>query len=341
MRRLNPIPRLAVVQLALLSAAAPASAQGVERFYAGKTVTITVGFGPGGAYDYYARHLARHMGKHIPGKPTIVAQNMPGAGSLTAANYLYSIAPKDGTAFGSLTQTLAIEQAVGNPGAKFKVTEFNWIGRATDVTEVQLTMAGSKVKTIDDAKALVTSAASTGAGSPTEGYPKLMNGTIGTRFKPVGPYKNSIEGLLALERGEVDTALTSFTSIKQRRPDWIRDKKVNVLVQYAVKRIADLPDVPTLVELGKTQEDRQMLGLYVSSEEVGRAFTAPPGIPADRVAALRAAFMATLRDPEALAEATKARADVNPMSGADLQAFIRQATDVSPAVIERLRTLLR
>jgi tripartite-type tricarboxylate transporter receptor subunit TctC len=337
MRRLHPISWLA----ALSAAAAPAAAQSSEQFFTGKTITIIVGFGPGGAYDYYARLLARHMGKQVPGKPTIVAQNMPGAGSLTAANYLYSIAPKDGTAFGTLTQTLAIEQAVGNPGAKFKVTEFNWIGRATDVTEVQLTMANSKVKTIDDAKTHVTSAASTGAGSPTEGYPKLMNGTIGTKFKSVGPYKNSIEGLLALERGEVDTALTSFTSLKQRRPAWLKDKKVNILVQYAVKRIPELPNAPTLVELASTPQDKQLLGLYVSSEEVGRAFTAPPGIPADRVAVLRAAFMATLKDPEALAEAAKARADVNPMSGQDLQVFIRQATDVPPAVIERLRTLLR
>jgi tripartite-type tricarboxylate transporter receptor subunit TctC len=254
---------------------------------------------------------------------------------------MFSVAPKDGTAIGTMSQTLAIEEATGNPGAKFKVAGFNWIGRATDVTQVQLTMATSKIKTIEDTKKYDTPVASTGAGSPTEGYPKLLNGIIGAKFRPVGPYKGSIDGLLAMERGEVESASTSYTTVKQRRADWIREKKVNFLVQYARKRIADLPNVPAFVELGRTEEDRQLMGLYVSGEEVGRSYLAPPGVPADRVAALRQAFVAMMKDPEVIAEAAKAKAELAPMSGAELQDFMTSVAKVSPAVVARMKTMLK
>ncbi|MGE0628631.1 MAG: Bug family tripartite tricarboxylate transporter substrate binding protein [Hyphomicrobiaceae bacterium] len=325
----------------LLLGAISAVAQPAEKFFAGRTITLIVGFGPGGTYDYYARLVARHLGRHIPGNPTVVVQSMPGAGSLTAANYLYNVAPKDGTAMGTLSQTLAIEQAVKNPGARYDVAKFNWIGRATSVTQVQLTMANSKIKTIEDAKTYETPVSHTGAGSPTLGYPKLLNGIVGTKFKFVGPYKGSTNGLLAMERGEVESASTSYTTVLQKRPQWIFKKEANFLVQYALKRIPELPNIPTFVELGKTAGDKQLMTLYVSGEEVGRSFLAPPGIPADRVAVLRKAFMAMIGDAETKAEAAKAKAELTPMSGRELQDFITQTMKVPPAVVQRMQGLLK
>ena len=338
-----PRPACLATAAALAAALLPqtAAAQGGEPFFAGKTVTVIIGFGPAGTYDYYARLVARHIGKHIPGKPNVVAQNMPGAGSFTAANFLYAAAPKDGTAMGTLTQTLAIEEAIKTPGVKYKSAEFNWIGRATSIVQIQLSMATSKIKSIEDAKLHDAPAASTGAGSPTEGYPKLLNGVIGTKFRPVGPYPGSVDGLLAMERGEVETALTSYNTIKARRADWVKDNRIHILVQYSRSRMAELPNVPAFVEFGKSEEDKQLLAFYVSAEDIGRSFLAPPGVPADRVATLRAAFDAMTKDPEVLAEIDKAKAEFNPLSGTELQKLVTEVASVPPAVVARMQALLR
>jgi tripartite-type tricarboxylate transporter receptor subunit TctC len=334
---------MAALAMAASVSAAPATAQAPapENFFAGKQITLLIGFGPAGTYDYYARLTARHMGRHIPGKPNIVPQQMPGAGSLTAANFLYGAAPKDGTSMAALTQTLAIEEASKNPSVKYKSAEMNWIGRATSITQVQLSMATSKIATLEDAMKQETTAASTGAGSPTEGYPKLMNGLAKTRFKPIGPYPGSVDGLLALERGEVDTALTSYATLKARRSDWLKDKRINILVTYALKRHPELPHVPALPELAKTADDRRLLEFYVSAEDVGRSFVAPPGIPVDRVAALRRAFMAMVKDPEFLAEVEKAKAELNPLSGEELQRIIVDTVGAPAALVTRMQSLLR
>ncbi len=318
-----------------------ANAQGEDKFYAGRTITIVIGFGPGGTYDYYARLVARHIGKHIAGKPNVVAQQMPGAGSLTAANFLYAVAPKDGTSLGMLSQTLAIEEAIGNPGVKYKSAQMSWIGRATSIAQIQLSMATSKFSTIEDVKKAEATAAGTGAGSPTEGYPKLLNGTAGTRFRIVGPYPGSVDGLLALERGEVDTALTSYNTIKARRADWIAEKKINVLVTYSMKRHPELPQVPAFPELGKTDADKQLLEFYVSAEEVGRSFVAPPGLPPERVTTLRTAFTAMVGDADFLAEAAKAKAELDPLAGEELQKIIVQTVNAPRAMISRMRALLK
>ncbi len=322
-------------------AATPAMAQAPAEFFAGKQITLLIGFGPAGTYDYYARLVARHMGRHIPGKPGIVPQQMPGAGSLTAANFLYGASPRDGTAMAALSQTLAIEEAIGNPGVKYKSTEMAWIGRATSIAQIQLSMATSKIKTVEDALVHVATAASTGAGSPTEGYPKLLNGVIKSKFKPIGPYPGSVDGLLALERGEVDTALTSYNTIKARRADWIREKKINILVTYSLKRHPELPDVPAFPEFGRTPDDRKLLEFYVSAEDVGRSFVAPPGLPADRVETLRSAFMAMVRDPDFLAEIKKADAELNPLSGAELQKIIAATAAAPPALVARMQVMLK
>lgn len=320
---------------------APVAAQAPDTFFAGKQINLLIGFGPAGTYDYYARLVTRHMNKYIPGKPNIVAQQMPGAGSLTAANFLYTAAPKDGTTIAALSQTLAIEEAIKNPGVKYKSAEMAWIGRATSIAQIQLTMATSKIKTMDDALVQEVTAASTGAGSPTEGYPKLLNGVIKTKFKAIGPYPGSVDGLLAMERGEVDTALTSYNTIKARRADWITEKKINILVTYSLKRHPELPDVPAFPEFGKTPDDKRLLEFYVSAEDVGRSFVAPPGLPAERVATLRNAFMAMVKDPDFLAEIEKTKSELNPLSGEELQKIIVGTVRAPPALVARMQEMLK
>ena len=316
-------------------------AQSAADFFRGKTVSVYIGFSPGGTYDYFGRLVSRHLGKHIPGNPTVIAQGMPGAGSFTLANWMYRIAPKDGTAIGIVSQTAAIEEVLKSPGVQFKSTDFNWIGRATSNVEINLVMSTSKAKKVEDALVHEIPLASTGAGSPSEGYPKLLNGVLGTKFKLVGPYPGSTDGLLAMERGEVDGALTSWNTLYTTRNHWLTEKKAVILVQYVLERTAEMKDVPTMVELGKTPEDKAMFAFYVSGGEVGRSFMAPPGVPADRVAVLRKAFDDAMKDPELLAEIEKGKLDFHPASGDKLQKIIADTAAVSPAVVTRMQELLR
>jgi tripartite-type tricarboxylate transporter receptor subunit TctC len=310
-----------------------------EAVYKGKTVIIYIGFAPGGSYDYFGRLVARHIGKHLPGNPTVVAQSMPGAGSFTAANYLYARAPRDGTALGIVSQTVAIEEALGTSGVQYKVSQFNWIGRATSVNEVSLTFHSSNTKTILDAIAHETTMASTGAGSPSETYLKLLNAVAATRFKLVGPYPASNDAMLAMERGEVDGAFTSYNTLKVSRQDWLREKMINILVQYG-ERSADLPDVPYAVDLAKTEADRQLMAFYVSSEQIGRAFLAPPEMPAESVAVLRRAYDETMRDPQLLAEIEQSHSEFSPLSGDKLQRLVAATADVPPALVARIRGII-
>jgi tripartite-type tricarboxylate transporter receptor subunit TctC len=319
----------------------PVFAQSAEQFYRGKTVNVYIGFAPGGSYDYFGRLLARHYGQHLPGHPNVVAQSMPGAGSFKAANYIYAVAPKDGTAMGIATQTIALEEALGTPGVMYKSAEFNWIGRGTAIVEVTLTWHTSKAKTIEDAKMYETPVAGTGSGSPSEGYPKLINAIAGTKFKVITGYPGSTDGMLAAEKGEVDGALTSWNTLRISKQDWLRDKKINLLVQYTLERESDLADVPTIVELGKTPVDKQVLAFYASGAAVGRSFMAPPGMTADRVKMMRTAFDDMLKDPEFLAEIDKSKAEFKPLSGDKLQELIASSANAPKEVIDKTRTYIQ
>ena len=264
---------------------------------------------------------------------------MPGAGSFTAANFLFTRAPRDGTALGIVSQTVAIEQALGTPGVLYKASQFNWIGRAAAVNEVSFTFHTSKTKTIQDAMANETSMASTGAGSPSESYLKLLNAVAGTRFKLVGPYPASNDAILAMERGEVDGAFTSYNTLKVAHEDWLRTGKINILVQYG-EHSRELPSIPFAIELAKNDEDRALLAFYVSSEQIGRAFLAPPGIPSERVSALRHAYDETMHDPQFLAEIEKSRSEFSPMPGDELQALVARTANISPSIVARVRKIL-
>jgi tripartite-type tricarboxylate transporter receptor subunit TctC len=340
---MNSINRRILSGAVALAAFLPAAAmaQSAEQFYKGKNVKLYIGFSAGGSYDYYGRLLSRHIGKHLPGLPTVVAQSLPGAGSFKAANYLYNVAPKDGTAMGIVSQTMALEEALKTPGIKYKSADFNWIGRVTNIVETTLTWETAKAKTIQDATKYETPVASTGPGSPSMGYPLLLNALAGTKFKVITGYTGSTAGMLAMERGEVDGALTSYNTLKVTKQDWLKNKKINLLVQYTLDRSPDLPNVPSVVEVGKTPEAKQMLGFYASGGEIGRSFLATPGIPADRVKVMRAAFDATMKDPAFKAEIDKSKAEFNPLSGEKLQKLIADVAKAPPAMIARMQEVLR
>jgi tripartite-type tricarboxylate transporter receptor subunit TctC len=314
---------LTVAALALQASAASAQPDG---FFRGRPINLYIGFAPGGTYDYFGRAVGRFIGKHIPGNPTILVQTMQGAGSLQAANFLYAQAPKDGTAWGVVTQTLPLEEALRSPGAHYKAAEFTWIGRMTSILEVHFTWKTSKGKTIEDAREHEIPLAGTGTGSPSEGYPKLLNALAGTKFKIISGYPGSTQGMLAAERGEVDGGLTSWNTLKRTKQNWIQNNDVNLLVQYANARHPELRDV---------------LAFYVSGAELGRSLLAPPGIPAERVKVLRAAFDAMVKDPEFLAEIEKSGQEFQPASGAEVQRLVEDVATVPRDIVERTENILR
>lgn len=326
------------VTLASLMASVPAMAT-EEDFFKGKNVTIYIGFSPGGTYDLFGRMVGRFIGKHIPGNPTVVASNMPGAGSFTASNWLYRIAPKDGTAMGTVSQTVAIDEALKAKGVQFKAAEFTWIGRVTSNIEVQVVSTRTEGYTIAGARKVVVPTASTGPGSPSDTYPKLMNEVIGTKFKVIRGFPGSTDGLLALERGETDAALTSWNTMKSTRMHWLTDKKAGLMVQYVTQRSPELKDVPTLVELATNEDDRKLLAFAVSSAEIGRSILAPPGLTAERTATLRKAFDATMKDPELLAEIKKSNLDFEPLDGASLAKIVAAAANADEKVVARMQKI--
>lgn len=336
---MRAVYRTAILVSAIALTVQPAAAQTPEEFFKGRNINVYIGFSPGGSYDFFGRLVARHIGRHIPGAPSSTPNSMPGAGSFTAANWLYSAAPKDGTAIGIVSQTMAIEEILQNQAVKFKSAQFNWIGRSTNIVEIGYVNDRSKAVTIADAKLYEIPVAGTGPGSPSEGYPRLLNALAGTRFKIIGGFRGSTEGMLAVERGEVDGALTSWQTMKVTRKAEYDQGKLRVLVQYALQREPDLP-VPAVVELASNDADRALLAFYASGGEVGRSFLAPPGVPVDRVAALRRAFDAMMKDKEFIADVEKAKAEFNPMTGEDLQKLIADTSNVPPAVVERMRQLL-
>jgi tripartite-type tricarboxylate transporter receptor subunit TctC len=332
---------LVALPAAMAALPSAAAAQPADQFFKGKNIRLYIGFDGGGTYDYYGRLVARFLGRHLPGEPTVIAQSMPGSGSLRAANYLFSAAPKDGTALGVITQTTAIEDALRSPGAQFKAAEFNWIGRMTAILEVHFTWKTSKAMTIADARAHEIPLAGTGAGSPSEGYPKLLNALAGTKFKIISGYPSSTAGMLAMERGEVDGALTSWNTLKRTRQQWLQNRDINVLVQYGAERHPEMPDIPSVLEVATTPEGRAALAFYISGAELGRSLVAPPGLPPDRVAQLRAAFDAMLKDREFLAEIEKGGQEFYPASGDQVQRLIAATANAPRNVVDLTETILR
>jgi tripartite-type tricarboxylate transporter receptor subunit TctC len=316
-------------------------AESVAEFYTGKTISISVGYSPGGSYDYYPRVFARYLGKYLPGNPTVVVQNMPGAGSLRAANYLYNVAPKDGTALGVVTQTVMLEAPLGTPGVKYDATQFSYVGRMTRVLETMIGWHQAPAKDIYEARKHEMIAGGTGPTSPTEGYPRLLNAFAGTKFRIVSGFGGTAQIMLAMERREVDALENSWNSIVRTKKDWVETKKINVLIQAVMERSKELPDVPTLVELGSTPDAKEALAFYTSAAEVSRSLIGTPGIPADRLKALREAFQAVLKDPDFLADIKKSQSEFDPASGEFLEALAKKIAATPPDIVRRTAEALR
>ena len=327
---------LLISLLTLAAATATAQAQSVEEFYKGKTVSLVVGFSVGGGYDLYARHLARHMGKHIPGQPTIVTQNMAGAGSLRAANYIYTAAPKDGTAFGTFSRTTGINPLLES-GATFDGTKFTWLGSVTDDTSLCVTWHTSPVKTWKDFVEKPVTLGGQGPSSEPDIFARLYKNVFGAPVKLVAGYPGTNEITLAMERGEVDGLCgLSWSTIKGRHGAWLRDKRINLLVQAAFRKEPEIDAaVPLVMDQATNTEQTQILRLILAAQEMARPFAAPPGIPDDRKAGLIAAFDATMKDPEFLADAKKLNIDVAPVSAATLDKLLAELYATPKDVVKK------
>src|SRR5262245_14938408 len=291
--------------------------------FAGKTVTLTIGYGPGSGNDVYGRLIARHIGRHIPGQPNVVPQNMPGAGSFKAANYLFQAAPKDGAAIGYISQTAATEELLGSPAIQFKTAQFNWVGRIGSYNNITIFWHTSKIKSIADAMKMESTMGATGVGSAVYIYPNMMNKVLGTKFKIVSGYQGTAQTSLAMERGEVEGVTMGWFPVKTGKKEWVEQKKISFLVQFLTERHPDLPNVPTIVELARSPEEKQLFALFANDGEVGKAILAPPGVPAATVTVLRRAFDAMAKDPDYIADADRIQLERDSMPGERLQALIQ------------------
>ena len=326
----------AVATLAVL--AIPAHAQDVAGFYRGKQITLVIGYGPGGGYDLYARMLSRFIGAHIPGNPTIVPQNMPGAGSRSAANWLYKVAPQDGTVIACLGQATPTDQALGQPGVQFDAGKFNWIGNLSLVNNLLFVSAASGVTTFAQAKTKQLAIGATGASSPSVLYPQVSNNLLGSKFKIIAGYPGGGDINIAVERHELDgRGSDSWASIKITHPDWLRDHSINALFQVGPRREADLPDVPLWTELAENDDQRQVLTLLSGDVSVGRPILTAPKVPADRVRALRQAFAETMRDPQFIEAAKQANMEMNPMEGDELQRVVEGIVSSPPRILAMVK----
>jgi tripartite-type tricarboxylate transporter receptor subunit TctC len=280
------------------------------------------------------------MGRHIPGNPTIIVQNMPGAGGLLAANYVYNIAPKDGTAIGYVTQNLGVEEVLKTDGVRYKTGKFQWIGRVSKSINLTVMWHTSPVKTIKDAMSIKTNLASTGALSPTTMYPMLLVKVLGAKFNVIKGFTSAVDATLAMERGEVDGTTVAWNTLKTQKPQWLADKQTNVIVQYALARHSELQDVPTIIDLGRTPKEKELLAVFMSGDVIGRSFMLPPGVPAEHVKTLRDAFQETLKDEKFLDEIKHANAEFDlPLAGDELQKMIESSLQVPEAVLVQAREL--
>ncbi|MFM2130270.1 MAG: hypothetical protein RL477_1816, partial [Pseudomonadota bacterium] len=297
--------------LVAAGAAMPAAAQDAADFYRGKTAEIIISYGPGGSYDLYGKLAARHIGNFIPGKPTVIARNMPGAGGLNGANHVYNVAARDGTAMGVINQNAALGQALDTGGIKYDVRRFAWIGRFASNNEVFYTWHTAGARSLETALQRELIAGGTGPTSSSVVMPRAMNQLLGTRFRVVAGYKGSADISLAMERGEVHGQVRPWAQIKGQSAALLKEKKLDLLVQYTTERHPDIANVPTIVELAGTEEARAVFRLLVSGADIGRALVAPPALPAGRVATLRGAFDAMVKDAAFRAEAEKSTLEVD------------------------------
>ncbi|MEA2905622.1 MAG: hypothetical protein QOI12_3009 [Alphaproteobacteria bacterium] len=339
MRRAGVIASMVVAGaavLALAPASTPAAAQ-ADDFYRGKTLTIIIPIGPGGAYDAYARLLSRHLGKQLPGNPSIVARNMPGAGGVIASNYLFNTAPQDGTTMAIITSSFANEQLFDNPQIRYDARKFSAIGRLLDTTSVLFFWHTSPVKTLD----LMLTRPATMAISSVNEVPayrlNAMNRHLGTQFKPIPGYPSARDYVMAAERGETDGGSSTFIGLSQLFSGYLREKKLNILVQFAMARDPNMQDIPTVLELTRDNDATQVFRHLVSNDEIGRSLFTTPNVPAARLALLRTAFQRMLADPAFRAEAEQLKLPLAPKAGEEMQKVVADIFDISPEVMAKVK----
>jgi tripartite-type tricarboxylate transporter receptor subunit TctC len=326
----------------LLAACSSALAQSPADFYKGKNVDLYIGYSVGGAYDLYARMLARHMGKHIPGNPNVLPKNMEGAGSLRLANWLYNVAPKDGSAFAIIGRGTGFDPLLGNKAAQFDATKYTWIGSANNEVSVCVAWHTSPIKKFEDMQTRELIVGGTSTSADTDQFPRITNGVLGTKMKVVTGYPGGNEVGLAMERGEVQGRCGwSWSSVKSTHQKSLDDKKFSILVQLALDKHPELPDVPLIIDLAKTEEQRQILRLIFARQAMGRPFVGPPNIPPERARALRDAFMATMQDKDFLADTAKAQMEITPVDGEKVQALVKEIYATPSEVVQRATSMLR
>ncbi|MEA2824587.1 MAG: hypothetical protein QOF03_1069 [Alphaproteobacteria bacterium] len=309
-------------------------------FYQGKQITMLVAGPAGGGYDTYARTLARHMTKHIPGNPVIVPKNLPGAGGLVGASTLYNNAPHDGLTFAALSNGIALDPLFKKFTGRFKPLKFAWLGSIGKLMNVCVTWHTSPVTTITQAQQRQVVVSASGATSNSVMMPKITNALLGTKFKVVSGYPDS-DVTLAMERGEVEGVCgLSYTTLKAARPEWFRDRKINILLQIGLTKFPDLPNVPNAIDLISNPENKRILELILIRQEMGRPFAAPPGVPAERIALLRQAFDATLKDPEFLADAKRLQMEIDPLKGEEIEKLLKTAYSAPAPIVSRAADLV-
>ena len=323
-----------------LATASAGSAGSVADFYKGRTVKMEIGYSPGGGYDLYARTVARFLGRHIPGNPTIVPKNMEGAGSLRLANWLYSAAPKDGTEMGTIGRGIAFDPLLGNPGAEFDPLKLTWLGSANNEVSVCVSWYTSGITKFEDLYRKPMTVGGTGGGSDTDVFPHVLDGVLGTKMKVVSGYLGGNNISLAMERGEVQGRCGwSWSSVVATHSDWIKQHKINVLAQLSLSKHPDLPNVPLIMDLAKTTEQKQILKVIFARQVMGRPYLAPPDLRSDRARALQQAFMDTMKDADFLAEAKKEKLEINPVSGAEVEQVLKDAYQTPKAVAAKAARL--
>jgi hypothetical protein len=316
----------------------PAAADDVADFYKGKSATLYLGYPPSGAYDIYARLIARYLTRYVPGNPQFILRHKPGAASLNLVNELYTVLPRDGSVIGMFARSVALNRLLGREGANFNPVELNWIGSANNEVSICGVWHGVGVWSTQDfiSRPLVFAANAPGAESDV--YPNILNNLLGTKFKVVAGYPGVNDLTLAMERGEADARCGwSWGAVKAAKPGWLRDKKIYIAVQFATKKHPELPDVPLATDLARNDRERQALDLILTQQVMGRPFAAPPKVPPERVTALRRAFDAIMKDPEFLAETDKLQLEIAPVDGESLQAMVERMFKAPPDVIEAAR----
>ncbi len=342
MRPATAVRWIAVLWAAAIALPSGAGAESAAEFFRGKRINLYVSSIVGGGYDQYARLLAKHIVRHIPGEPTMIVQNMVGGEGIRAANHLYAVAEQDGTAIGALSRNIGTVQLF-QPGIQFDARQFHWLGSLQQEIGFFIISTRKGLRSLDDLKKREVTASSTSRNAPNSAYPRMLNALYGTKIRPIEGFPGSPEALVALERGRVEAYVSGGTSAAtlERITPWLKKGIVKAVMQMGMKRSDNFPDVPTAIEVMMTAEAKQMFEIAFTDQVMGRPFVAPPGVPAERIAALRTGFDATMKDPAFLAEAQAQRMELDAVSGAEISALLERVHAASPQVIARIRDLVK